>query len=336
MRWTTAKFCFPTAHRGRCGFWQDMEHGTPPWTTWKRWRLACPSCATTFWQPLTMNRVGWTLSKWRLSENGGGWRSGTFFFFSLSLFFFFTFSCCLVWYPLHFCLFSLPLFELRWEKAGQEFNILTSSGHLEHWLLGGRFRDQLSNLGLDINLEDNRTRVSSSSKQRARASAESFLDGVQGIPWPSNGHNTTEEEVFRYPGIITDDHLLRYYDFCPKYQDEVWQIDNDRVLCKLQLEFCILWCTIIGHANWWLLSPTSFLHHHHCNSCNKQTNKITFHSTERTQSLDNSTQEFAYDAKQSQDHSAQQFLFDGTYPIQSLDNSTQVFSHEGSVQQFFM
>jgi len=109
----------------------------------------------------------------------------------------------------------------RWEKAGQEDNILTSSGHLEHWQLGKRFRDRLSNLGLDINLKDNRTRVSSSSKQRARASAESFLDGVQGIPWPSNVHNATEEELFRYPDIITDDHLLRYYDYCPKYQDEV-------------------------------------------------------------------------------------------------------------------
>merc|ERR1711971_1177393 len=87
--------------------------------------------------------------------------------------------------------------------------------------LGKRFRDRLSNLGLDINLKDNRTRVSSSSKQRARASAESFLDGVQGIPWPSNVHNATEEELFRYPDIITDDHLLRYYDYCPKYQDEV-------------------------------------------------------------------------------------------------------------------
>ena len=111
--------------------------------------------------------------------------------------------------------------EWRWEKAGQEDNILTSSGHMEHWLLGRRFADRLSELGFDINLEDNRTRVSSSSKQRARASAESFLDGVQGIPWPSNRYNATEEEVFRYPEIITDDHLLRYYDYCPKYQDEV-------------------------------------------------------------------------------------------------------------------
>ena len=111
--------------------------------------------------------------------------------------------------------------DWRWEKAGQEFNILTNSGHLEHWLLGQRFGDRLTDLGFDINLEDNRTRVSSSSKQRARASAESFLDGLKGLPWPSNGHNITEEEVFRYPDIITDDHLLRYYDYCPKYQDEV-------------------------------------------------------------------------------------------------------------------
>jgi len=109
----------------------------------------------------------------------------------------------------------------RWEKAGQEFNILTSSGHLEHWLLGKRFGDRLTDMGFRINLEDNRTSVSSSSKQRARASAESFLDGFQGIPSNSNGHNITEEGVLRYPDIITDDHLLRYYDYCPKYQDEV-------------------------------------------------------------------------------------------------------------------
>ena len=109
----------------------------------------------------------------------------------------------------------------RWEKAGQEFNILTSSGHLEHWLLGKRFGDRLTDMGFRINLEDNRTSVSSSSKQRARASAESFLDGFQGIPSNSNGHNIIEEGVLRYPDIITDDHLLRYYDYCPKYQDEV-------------------------------------------------------------------------------------------------------------------
>jgi len=111
--------------------------------------------------------------------------------------------------------------DWRWEKDGQEDNILTSSGHLEHWLLGRRFGARLTDLGVDINLENNRTRVSSSSKQRARASAESFLDGVGGIPWPTNRYNATEEEVFRYPDIITDDHLLRYYDYCPKYQDEV-------------------------------------------------------------------------------------------------------------------
>ena len=111
--------------------------------------------------------------------------------------------------------------EWSWEKAGQEENILTSSGHLEHWLLGRRFHDRMSDMGLDINLKDNRTRVSSSSKQRARASAESFLDGIQDIPWPSHGDNATGEEVFRYPDIITDDHLLRYYDYCPRYQNEV-------------------------------------------------------------------------------------------------------------------
>ena len=111
--------------------------------------------------------------------------------------------------------------EWRWEKAGEEDNVLTSSGQLELWLLGRRFGDRLSGLGFDIDLENNQTRVSSSSNQRARASAESFLDGVQGIPWHSNGSNTTEEEMFKYPDIITDDHLLRYYDYCPKYQGEV-------------------------------------------------------------------------------------------------------------------
>ena len=113
--------------------------------------------------------------------------------------------------------------EWRWEKAGQEENILTSTGHLEHWMLGERFAGRLSDMGLDINLEDNRTRVSCSSKQRARASAESFLDGVLGIPLTSNEYNSTGEEEFRYPDIITDDYLLRYYDYCPKYQNEVAQ-----------------------------------------------------------------------------------------------------------------
>ena len=112
----------------------------------------------------------------------------------------------------------------RWEKEGQEENILTSSGHLEHWSLGRRFKDRLSDVGFHINLNDNRTRVSSSNKQRARASAESFLDGLQGIPWSSNGQNISGEDYqFRYPDIDIDNHLLRYYDFCPKYQNEVGQ-----------------------------------------------------------------------------------------------------------------
>ena len=114
--------------------------------------------------------------------------------------------------------------EWRWEKEGQEENILTSSGHLEHWSLGRRFRDRLSDVGFHINLNDNQTRVSSSNKQRARASAESFLDGLQGIPWSSNGQNNSALDYqFRYPDIVTDNHLLRYYDFCPKYQNEVGQ-----------------------------------------------------------------------------------------------------------------
>ena len=112
--------------------------------------------------------------------------------------------------------------EWIWEKAGQEENVLTSTGHLEHWLLGERFAGRLSDFGLDmINLDENRTRVTSSSKQRARASAESFLDGALGIPLSFNGDNSTGEEEFRYPDIITDDFLLRYYDHCPKYQNEV-------------------------------------------------------------------------------------------------------------------
>ena len=105
----------------------------------------------------------------------------------------------------------------RWSKGEEKDNILTSTGHLEHWLLGRRFGEQLRELGLDISLENNRTRVSSSSKQRARASAESFLDGLQGIP---DGHNSSVEE-FRYPDVVTDDQLLRYYMNCPKYQKEV-------------------------------------------------------------------------------------------------------------------
>ena len=39
----------------------------------------------------------------------------------------------------------------------------------ENRLLGERFAGRLSDMGLEINLEDNRTRVSSNSKQRARA-----------------------------------------------------------------------------------------------------------------------------------------------------------------------
>ena len=75
-RWTPAKLCHHTVHRGWSGFWQDMGRETPPWKTCKRWQPACPSCGTTWWPPGRMAGLGWTRSKRRLSENGGGERPG--------------------------------------------------------------------------------------------------------------------------------------------------------------------------------------------------------------------------------------------------------------------
>ena len=79
------------------------------------------------------------------------------------------------------------------------------AGEGEHWDLGSRWSTRLGLQGEVTNL----TVVRSSTKQRCRASAAAFLEGM---------FNTTGEEG---PRVEEDNQLLRFYDNCPKYEQEV-------------------------------------------------------------------------------------------------------------------
>ena len=76
--------------------------------------------------------------------------------------------------------------EWRWEKTGEEDLILTSSGQLELWLLGRRFRDRLSDLGFEINLENNVV-------YQDLTRAKNFGSLVLSFPSPS-----LDEQVFHF------------------------------------------------------------------------------------------------------------------------------------------
>ena len=68
--------------------------------------------------------------------------------------------------------------------------------------MGQRWGRRLSELVLD----QRRTEVRSSSKSRCVESAEAFLDGL------------FESDV---PEIVEDNRLLKFYDYCPKFDSEV-------------------------------------------------------------------------------------------------------------------
>ena len=83
--------------------------------------------------------------------------------------------------------------------------------------MGARWRKRLGDLGS----EEDDIEVRSTTKQRAMASAQAFLSGYLG-----NENNPTETDLNipepeDYPHIEKDNELLRFYDNCAKYQDEV-------------------------------------------------------------------------------------------------------------------
>ena len=88
--------------------------------------------------------------------------------------------------------------------------------------MGSRWRKRLEDLSLDLN----DTEVRSTTKQRAVASAEAFLSGYFG---DVKNNIENENEVWELkddPDIEKDNELLRFYDNCPKYEEEVEKNDE--------------------------------------------------------------------------------------------------------------
>jgi hypothetical protein len=93
----------------------------------------------------------------------------------------------------------------RWERQREEPSSLTGSGRSELWGLGQRWGRRLAS-----GAAGNSTVVRSSRKQRCQDSARAFLEGL---------FNATMDGEGELPEVLTDDHLLRFYDDCPKYQN---------------------------------------------------------------------------------------------------------------------
>ena len=87
------------------------------------------------------------------------------------------------------------------------------SGQKEHKEMGARWRERLDN----ADKEDIEVRVTT--KQRAIASAQSFLTGFLGTNDTDALDNI--EDIDGYPDMKKDNKLLRFYDNCPKYQEDV-------------------------------------------------------------------------------------------------------------------
>ena len=84
---------------------------------------------------------------------------------------------------------------------------------MEHSHMGARWKARLQEL------EKGNIEVRSTTKQRALASAQAFLSGYL-------RKNDTEADIINhdvedFPRISEDNELLRFYDNCPKYQEEV-------------------------------------------------------------------------------------------------------------------
>lgn len=93
--------------------------------------------------------------------------------------------------------------------------MLFRTGEVEHMMMGSRWRSRLGlTEGLDI-------QVRSSEKQRSIDSGKSFLDGFlhDGEPRPE---------------IQIDNHLLRFYDDCPKW---ITQVDENEETFAEKREF---------------------------------------------------------------------------------------------------
>ena len=96
------------------------------------------------------------------------------------------------------------LAEYSFDLTVEDHKVLMESGKREQEGLGARWRARLPTLINDPELMQTRATY----KQRTYASAEAFLRGAY-------GDNVT------YPHVIVNDILLRFYDFCPAYNEGV-------------------------------------------------------------------------------------------------------------------
>lgn len=94
------------------------------------------------------------------------------------------------------------LLEWQFNLSVEDDSLLTMSGKQEHKEMGHRWSKRLPGLLLD----QSKTEVRSSSKSRCIESGEAFLAGIFETDFPE---------------VVEDNRLLRFYDYCQKFDDEV-------------------------------------------------------------------------------------------------------------------
>ena len=101
----------------------------------------------------------------------------------------------------------------------EDAKMLTDIGHLEHRLMGDRWRNRLGYLVND----SNKIEVRTAEEQRCIDSAKEFLNG---------SFNTINNSLL--PNITVDNHLINFDKLCSKFIEEV-KISNERKLETKQL-----------------------------------------------------------------------------------------------------
>merc|ERR1719450_1241111 len=95
------------------------------------------------------------------------------------------------------------MIEWKFELEVEQNDLLTEAGRREHQEMGARWRNRL-----DLVNDMTRTEVRSSFKSRCIDSGASFVAGLF-------------MDQLSLPMIQLDNHLLRFYDECDKFQVEV-------------------------------------------------------------------------------------------------------------------
>jgi len=105
----------------------------------------------------------------------------------------------------------LRFMEWEFNLTIEDESLLTESGKQEHREMGERWATRLSDLIKDYD----RTEVRSSTKSRCIESSKAFTTGIFGS---------------YFPDILEDNHLMRFYSDCQKFQSEV--DDNEETFAE--------------------------------------------------------------------------------------------------------